>query len=40
LQNVADIAKVNGRCDVQETLFFGGRTIELIVRIYGHVQES
>jgi hypothetical protein len=35
--NMDDMGKVKGRCDVQERQCLGGLTIELIVRIYGHV---
>jgi hypothetical protein len=37
LQNVDDMGKVKGSCDVHETQFLSGLTIKLIVRIYGHV---
>jgi hypothetical protein len=34
------MGKVKGSCDVQETQFLCGLTIELRVRIDGHVQKS
>jgi hypothetical protein len=37
LLNVDDMGKVKGSCDVQETQLLCGLTIELIVRISGHV---
>jgi hypothetical protein len=40
LQNVDDMGKVKGSCDVQETQFLCGLAIELIVRFFAHVQES
>jgi hypothetical protein len=40
LLNVCDIGKVMGSCDMQEAQFRCGLTIELIGRIYGHVQKS
>jgi hypothetical protein len=40
LQNVDDTGKVKGSCEVQETQFLCGLTIERIVRIYGHVQKG
>jgi hypothetical protein len=37
LLNVDDMGKVKGSRDVQETQFLCGLTIDLIVRISGHV---
>jgi hypothetical protein len=40
LQNVDDMAKVKGSCDVQETPFLCGLAIQLVVHIDGYVQKS